>query len=336
MKHLIGIDPSADTFTAFRYSDGAPEGPAQFFDSDAEGIAAFIAWLTQAGCTPSTSLICIENTGVYSEILLYSLHAASWPIALVAPLAVHRAMGKGRGKSDALDSARIAEYGHRFLDTLQRWQPHEAVVEQIKVLLSTREQLVEQKTALKNTRSSLRRKYIQTPTANHSLDHLIDQIKGQIRALEAEIKRLIEAHPTMAQVVGLIVTTPGVGLLLSAHLLVLTNGFREPVTYRRLAAHLGMVPLPHESGTSVRRLPRARGYGPAMMRKLLHLAARSLVTHRQEFKQYYARKRAQGKPAKVALNNVANDLLRILCSMIKNNKPYIEGYVSVNPRLLST
>ena len=243
-------------------------------------------------------------------------------------------MGKSKGKSDELDSGRIAEYGYRFQDKLRPWQPHEAVVEQIKVLLSTREQLVQQKTALKNTRSSLRHKYIQTPTANLSLEHLIDQLKEQIRLLEAEIKRLIEAHPTMAQVVALLITAPGVGLLMAAHLLVISNGFTQAIPYRRLAAHLGIVPHPYTSGTSVRRLPRTRGYGPRMMRKLLHLAARSVVTHHEAFKHYYARKRAQGKPAKLVLNNVANDLLRILCSMIKNNKPYIEGYVSVNPRLL--
>ena len=334
MKHFIGIDPSAETFTAARFSEGALEGSPCSFETSPEGIEAFLTWLDEQGS--SEGWICVENTGVYSELLLYHLHQSPWSLALIEPIVVHRKMGKSKGKSDELDSGRIAEYGYRFQDKLRPWQPHEAVVEQIKVLLSTREQLVQQKTALKNTRSSLRHKYIQTPTANLSLEHLIDQLKEQIRLLEAEIKRLIEAHPTMAQVVALLITAPGVGLLMAAHLLVISNGFTQAIPYRRLAAHLGIVPHPYTSGTSVRRLPRTRGYGPRMMRKLLHLAARSVVTHHEAFKHYYARKRAQGKPAKLVLNNVANDLLRILCSMIKNNKPYIEGYVSVNPRLLST
>lgn len=336
MKHFIGIDPSADTFTAIRFTDGHLEGSPLSFESSAEGIDVFFAWLREQGCTEGSTWICIENTGVYSELLLYQFHAAQWPVARVEPIVVHRKMGKSRGKTDALDSERIAEYAYRFQDKLRPWEPHEAVVEQIKVLLSTREQLVEQKTALSNTRTSLRRKYIQTPAANVSLEHLIDQLKEQIRLLETEIKRLIEAHPTMAQIVAIITSAPGVGLLIASHLLVLSNGFRLRLSYRQLAAHLGIVPRPYESGTSVRRLPRTRGYGPRMMRKLLHLAARSVITHRDEFKHYYARKRAQGKPAKLVLNNVANDLLRILCSMIKNNQPYIEGYVSVNPRLLNT
>ena len=140
----------------------------------------------------------------------------------------------------------------------------------------------------------------------------------------------------MAQVVTLLATAPGVGTLMAAHLLVISNGFQQALPYRRLAAYLGIAPLPYESGTSVRRLPKTRGYGPRIMRKLLHLAARSVVTHNKEFKRYYARKRAQGKPGLLVLNNVANKLLRLLCSMIKNNKPYIDGYVSVNPRLLNT
>lgn len=336
MTHFIGIDPSADSFMAARYTTGGLQGQVESFASTAEGIDTFLAWLIEHGCSATSSWICIENTGVYSEVLLYQLHAAGWPVALVEASVVYRKMGKGRAKTDALDSERIAEYAYRFEDKLRPWEPHTAVVEQIKVLLSTREQLVQQKTALINTRTSLRRKYIQTPAANLSLEHLIDQLKEQIRRLEEEIKRLIEAHPTMAQVVAIITTAPGVGLLIASHLLVLSNGFRLPLSYRRLAAHLGIVPRPYESGTSVRRLPRTRGYGPRMMRKLLHLAARSMITHRDEFKHYYARKRAQGKPARLVLNNVENDLLRMLCSMIKNKRPYIEGYVSVNPRLLNT
>ena len=336
MKHYIGIDPSADSFMACRLIEGRPEGTPESFDQNGEATDAFLAWLIEHGCTAESSLICVENTGVYSEMLLYRLHAAGWSVALVEPLRVHRALGKARGKSDALDSQRIAEYAYRFRDTLRLWEPHEAVVEQIKVLLSTREQLVEQKTSLSSTRASLRRKYIQTPKANASLEHLIGQLAEQIRALEAEIKRLIKQYPTMAQVVTLLATAPGVGTLMAAHLLVISNGFQQALPYRRLAAYLGIAPLPYESGTSVRRLPKTRGYGPRIMRKLLHLAARSVVTHHKEFKRYYARKRAQGKPGLLVLNNVANKLLRLLCSMIKNNKPYIDGYVSVNPRLLNT
>ena len=72
-----------------------------------------------------------------------------------------------------------------------------------------------------------------------------------------------------------------------------------------------------------------------MLRKLLHLAARSVCEHKPHYRQYYQRKQAEGKSKKLVLNNVSNKLLRMLCSMIKNKRPYIEGYQSIRPSLLA-
>lgn len=333
--NYIGIDPAADSFTFTRYIPASKlVGNSSTFDSHADGIAQFLASLEQQGCTPEETVICIENTGVYSELLCYTLHQAGFQILLIEPIKIHRALGQGTAKTDPLDSLKIAEYAYRFRDKLKLWEPHEAIIEQIRVLLSTREQLVKQQTALSNSRQALQRKYIQTPAANASLDVMIQQAKEQIKQLEQEIKRLIKQHPTMANIVNLIVSAPGVGILLAAHLLVISEGFSQPITYRQMAAQLGIAPLEHTSGTSVKRKPRSRGYGPRTMRKLLHLAARSVVTHKRTYKLYYHRKLAEGKPKKLVLNNVSNQLLRVLCSMLKNNKPYMDGYVSVYPRLL--
>lgn len=332
--HFIGIDPSAATFTASIYEASQFVAKPYTSESSAEGVTEFLAWLQAQGCTPENSVICIENTGVYSEILLYRIEQAGWSLVVAEPIKVHRAFGLGKSKTDELDSKKIAEYAARYIDKLTRWQPHEAVVEQIHVLLSTREQLVGQKTALLNTRHVLDRKYIQTPTANSSLEIVIKQLKKQITRLEKEIDDLIKKHPTLANTVSKLMSAPGVGLLLAANLLVITAGFKQSLNYRQLAAHLGIAPLARQSGTSVRGRSKSRGYGPPRTRKLLHLAARSLVTHVKAYQKYYARKMAQGKPKKLVLNNVANQLLRVLCSMIKNNKPYITEYVSLNPRLL--
>lgn len=328
---FIGIDPAAESFTAAPYPAATPRS----FDNTAEGVTALLAWLREQGLTPEATTLCLENTGVYSEMLCYELTRRGWSLVLIEPVKVWRAFAESRPKTDPLDSLKIAEYGYRYRDKLRLWQPSEAVVEQIKVLLSTREQLVQHKTALKNTRHALRRKVVQTPAANATLDAMIGHLKAQIQALESEIRRLIGEHPTMAQMVGLITSVPGIGLLVAAHLLVLSEGFGEPVGYRRLANYLGIAPHRRESGTSVFYPARSRGYGPQMLRKLLHLAARSVCTHTQQYRHYYLRKQAEGKSKKLVLNNVSNKLLRMLCSMIKNKRPYIEGYQSIRPSLLA-
>jgi len=262
---------------------------------------------------------------------------------LLDPHAVWKAFDE-EPKTDALDSQRIAEYGYRYRDRLELWTPNEVVVERVQTLLTTREQLVEQKTAAQNARQSLRHKPVQTPAANEALEETIAHLADQIEALEQAIRDLIEAleqairdlideHPRMAQMVAIVTSAPGARLLLGAHMLVLTNGFTEEPQYRKLAAYLGICPNAHQSGKR-KKTPTSRGYGPSMIRKLLHLAARSVRTHTDRFRAYFHRKRAEGKPKLLVFNNIANKLLRILCGMIKNKQPYIEDYQSIHPKRL--
>ena len=327
----VGIDPSSENFTAAL----DPDPTTQSFANTAEGIESFLRWLQQQGLVREAVRICIENTGVYAEVLCYQLHERGYSLSLLDPRKVWKAFGDGQPKSDPFDSRKIAEYARRYADQLRLWQPQELLVEQIRVILTTREQLVQQKTATQNARSTLARKVIQTPAANHALEATLTHLKQQITALEEELQRLIRSHPTLLQGVSLLMSAPGVGWLLGAQFLVLTEGFRQIPSYRRLAQYLGISPNEHTSGTSVRKRTRSRRYGPSTVRKLLHLAARSLRTHDPDTRHYFARKTAEGKPKSLLLNNIANQLLKRLCAMLRTRTPYIRGYRSLDPRLLT-
>lgn len=324
-----GIDPSAETFTAGTFPQVAS---ATTFENTPEGVAAFVKTLPE---DRTDFLVGVENTGVYSETLCYELNQANVPLVLLDPGAVYRAFGKGP-KTDERDAVKIAEYASRYHDKLVRWQPREAVVEQIRVLLATREQLVRQRTAALNARTSLRRKVVQTPGANAALDAVADHLKVQIDALRAEIERLIGAHPTLAHGVSLLLGVPGVGVLLASQMVVLTSGFEDMPGYRKLAHRLGIAPHPHQSGTSVRRKDRSRRYGPRVMRKLLHLAARSVRTHDARSRRYFEEKVAAGKEKRLVLNNLANRVLRVMCAVLKSSETYRPGYMSISPALLTS
>lgn len=332
----IGIDPASESFSAsLLYTPGQCKTAPQPFENSLEGFEALEQWLAAEGVSAQDATVCIENTGVYSEALCYQLHDRGYRLALLDPRSVWKAFGDGQPKNDPLDSRKIAEYGFRYADKLQIWQPQAVIVEQVRVILSTREQLVQQKTATQNTRSTLSRKAIQTPAANRALEATLTHLKAQIEALDAELRRLIRSHPTILQGVSLLMTAPGVSWLLSGHFIVLTAGFTEVPNYRTMAQYLGISPNEHTSGTSVRKRSRSRGYGPATVRKLLHLAARSLRTHEPSSRRYFLEKTAQGKPTRLVLNNIANKLLRRLCAMLRSGAPYIEGHRSVNPRFLA-
>ena len=333
MQYFIGIDAGSETFTACAVTAEALVRVPEQFANDADGIVALKRWLDAAGLKKAETLVCVENTGVFTEALCYELHGMGYEVVLLDPYKVWKAFAEG-AKTDPLDSQKIAEYAHRYLDRLALWRPREAIVEQVKVLLRTREQLVEQKGAAQNSLKMLLRKYIQTPAANAALERTVSHLKVEILDIEAEIHRLIRSNPTAAQMVALLMTAPGVGHLLASHLFVLTGGFTRELSYRSLAQYLGIAPNERQSGTSTRRA-RSRGYGPSTMRKLLYLAAWSVRQHNDYYRRYFFRKVAEGKPKQLVLNNLANRLLRVLCAMINRREPYIENYRSVQPMLLT-
>jgi len=339
ISYFVGVDISAETFACSIFcTPDAPVHTRDGFVNTPSGFEALDEWLVAQGATPQNSVICLEATGVYGEEICHWLAAKGYRLAAEPPLKVKRAFKPKSHKNDKVDSRQIAEYAYRYLDRLKFWQPRAELVEQIAVLLTTREQFVQQKTASINARKALKRKVVQTPLANQLYDDNIERLKQNIRAIEQEIKQLISKDPDFKQMVAWLSSTPAVGLLLAANMLVVTNGFaqREQISYRKLAAHFGICPYQHQSGKSVNRRAVAHFHGPRRIRKLLHLAARTLRTYNPEFQAYYLRKYTQGKEPKLILNNIANKLLKIMCATIRTQKPYIQNYRSINPAWLKT
>ena len=333
----IGIDVASTTFAAtILIEPGKPTHIKEGIANSVEGFTGFLQWLTKHQVTTENAVFCLEATGVYGEALSYFLTSKGYRLALEPPLKVKRAFDTSGHKTDAVDSAQIAEYAHRFIDELLFWEPNTTILEQIKVLLGTREHFSTQLAANITILKTLERKYVQTPIANQVYQETIEHLKETIRDIGKEIQRLIDQDTSFRQVVGLMTTIPGVGVLLASNLLVLTRGFTKPVTAKRLAAHIGICPYQHISGTSVYKRPRSRRYGPSRLRKLLFLAALSLRTHNDEFKKYFYRKTAEGKSKRLIINNIENKLLKIICAVVSSRTQFIPQHHSVHPALLKS
>ncbi len=330
-QYFVGLDIAAEQFNAaigttpWRLLVKGTE-----FDNTSDGFEQLLTWLRQHHCAQDHTVLCMESTGVYGEALAYFLVAHDYRVAVEPPLKVKRSFATSGPKTDAVDSQQIAEYACRYVDELVLWQPPTELVEQLKVLLTTREQLVQHSTAQQNALPALRHKHVRTPFAEQVFETMITETKIQVKVLEQEIRRLIDQHPTSRKLLTLLLTIPGVGLLLAAHILVLTQCATRPFPPTKLAAHLGIAPHKRESGSSVYARPTSRHYGPSQPRKLLHLAARSVSTHNTHFRTYYQRKVAEGKAKKLALNNVANKLVKIICAVLESQTAYDPNYGSAH------
>lgn len=333
-KHYVGIDIAADDFTcSLLCRPDFPIVSGSSFVNQLESFDSFEQWLKAHGVDKQHTIICLEATGVYSEALCYWLVSKGYLLAVEPPLKVKRAFYPKGHKNDRVDSKQIAEYAYRFQDKLYIWQPKDQLVEHIAILLTTREQLVQQKTATINALRALDRKVLKNQVAIAIYQENIKRLENQIKQIEKEIQKLISMDNLFKHLVHLLITVPGVGLLMVANLLVITNGFTQHLEYTTMAAIIGVCPYQHRSGRSVWKPDQSARFGPPRMRKLLHLAARSVKTHNEQFSKYFARKDAEGKATKLILNNIANKLLRIICAIIKEQKQYNSNYVSINPML---
>lgn len=331
----LGIDIASETLTA-----SLTRGPAQpvagplMLDNDPDGFAMLTAWLAEHDAMADQVLICLEATGVYGEALCYWLHERGYGVAVEDAAKVKRAMPVSGAKTDGLDARRIADYAARFLDELWPWTPAEAVVEQVRTLLTMREQLIREKSATQNALHVLKRKHYPTPLAIRIASDAVSYLKDRIAEIDAEVRRLVTSHPTLGPAVALVMSVPGVGLLLAAHLCVATDGFRRRLVAKRFSAWLGICPLDFESGSSVRRRPKSRGYGPSAMRKLLYLASMRLITiEGSSWRAYYQQKVSEGKQGRLVLNNVGNKVLRVVAAVVRDGVPYTVDHVSVRPMI---
>ncbi len=336
-QYFVGLDMAAETFTAavgttpWRLLVRAVE-----FANSADGFAAFHAWLQQQHLTPANTILCLEATGVYGETIAHLSCAAGYRLAVEPPLKVKRAFAPHGPKTDAVDSEQIAEYACRYLDELRFWQPPAAVLEQVQVLLTTREQLTVQRTAHQNSLQMVQRKIVATPLAEQIHRDLLAHLKVHIQTIDRELRQLLEQHSTYRDYLALLLTVPGVGLLLATRFLVLTQTHPELLNPKKLAAHLGLCPYDHRSGKSVQKRTQSRHFGPPAFRKLLYLASLSLRQHNAQFRAYFLRKVAEGKPKELILNNIANKLIKIICAVLRTRTPFVPTYRSVSPSLLQS
>jgi transposase len=328
-RFCVGIDLSDRTFVAT--IDAATISAPRSFEQSESGFEAFHQWLRGHKAHPRSTVIAMETTGVLGERLCQFLLAHRYRATVIDAARIASQRRLSQPKTDRTDSVAIAAYLRRFYDTVTLWQPREAIVEELRAMLSTREQLVRAATALANHATSVGKGAHPQKELIALVRQQVAELRSKITRIELQIRERIAQHPVFEQCRKLLSTIPGVKLLLATNMLITMASVTEPLNPRTLANYLGICPHERSSGTSVYKRPRSSRLGPPRMRKLLYLAARSLVQHQERFRTYYRDRAEKNKSKKLLLNNVANKLLRIMCAVLRSQKPYQERFISVKP-----
>jgi transposase len=162
---------------------------------------------------------------------------------------------------------------------------------------------------------------VQIATVHQQFHAVIADLDARIVQLDREIAQTLR-EGAWAMSVALLSSIPGLGPTTMAWMLVATLNFTLCATPEAVAAYAGLVPLAHESGTSVRGRSKIGHGGHARLRKALYLATLSAARYNPLIRPFYQRLRAAGKPFKVAQCAAARKLLTLAWAVVTKQQPF--------------
>jgi transposase len=143
-------------------------------------------------------------------------------------------------------------------------------------------------------------------------------LKEQIAALDAQIEARFRGHP-MARV---LTSLPGMGALLATEFLVTVGDPREGfASADQLAAFAGLAPAARDSGKRTGNDRRMRG-GNRRLKQVFYQAAFASLRSSPESREFYDRKRAEGKRHNQALIALARRRVNVLWAMLRDGTEF--------------
>ena len=327
-SETLGIDVSKRTLDAHLHQGNKH---SQFFNSS-KGFRSMFNWL-KANCEPSECLICFELTGDYSVPLSRFLTKEELSFTIISGLEIKLSTGLKRGKDDAIDARRIADYCWLRRDSLQPSKILSTELFKLQKFLNVRDYCVQQEISLSHQKQEFLAvfKKSENPEMIKMIDSLLRKCLNTKSEVEKLINELIRGQEELNRLYLLMTSVVGVGPVIAWNMLVLTNAFNRFNCSRQFACFAGVAPFPHRSGTSLNSKDRVSHMANKHMKSLLNLGARSAIQADPELKAYYHRKIEEGKNKMNVLNAVRNKLIHRIFSVVKRGTPYVRlDAISIN------
>lgn len=230
-------------------------------------------------------------------------------------------------KSDEIDARLIALYGEKMQPSPYRMRSDSILI--LKQKRTVLRQLKKQLVATSNLKGSMEVLPIYDSKCKKTIEKTIAFLGKQIKYMEEELASL--ANDEFKKQMDLLTSIKGIGVTLAAALIVATGGFTYFDNAKQLTRYLGLSPTYQQSGTSVNFKGHINRNGDPILRSQLYVAALSSLRCNTECKACFDRLRSKGKPGKVAVVAVANKLVRQAFAVVTQDKPYVDGFISVKP-----
>ena len=151
-------------------------------------------WLKKQGATYSSTLICLENTGIYHRLLVQFLVGKDCFVWVETPVQIKWSGGIQRGKSDSVDAQRIMSYAYRNQDKAKAFRSKGRSLQQISDYLSLRERLQGCIKGLKQPIKELRSVGLgkESKALERSCSKSLKALEKELKSLNTKVMSIIE------------------------------------------------------------------------------------------------------------------------------------------------
>ncbi|MFY7733009.1 MAG: IS110 family transposase, partial [Bacteroidia bacterium] len=291
-------------------------------DNDPKSIKNFVKLLTKRKIDLKQVLFCCENTGVYTNHLSYTLLGLELDLWIVPAIEIKRSKGMSRGKNDKTDAKDISYYSYRNIDKLQLYRLAEIDIQKLKMLYTEREKVLKTLLLLETTKENSefvnKEVFKEVSTINQSLTNTI---KKTINKIEKRIKEIIKSNQELNKQYTLIKSVPGIGEQTSLYFIIATKGFSAFKNWRQFAYYSGVAPFEYSSGTSIKGRTKVNHMADKKMKSLLQMCAMTTLKYDPQLKEYYMKKKEEGKNSMLVLTNIRCKLISRVFAVVKRETP---------------
>jgi transposase len=326
---IIGIDVSKSTLAICYNFDG------KFFEfetsNDAKGINQIIVLKEKYSLRDEQVLICCENTGSYMDKLAFVIKSTGITLWAVHPMVIKSyKLDLNRIKTDEVDARKIVEFAYAHQHKVVNYHHPDNKSRMLRDLFRLRKQIVKLRQQVLNFHDSDQTRAFSHPVNNLVHNQLKEILTQYIAAIEKEIKDLIKKDKTFCDYIKVLCSIPGIGPVISQHLIIITDGFKRFADHKKFACHIGIAPFARSSGTSLKYRPRTSKKADQKFKANLHQGAISVIRPGLMFHDYYNTMIEKGKHHLWIINSIMNMIIKLAFSMVKsmqlfNAKTYLKN-----------
>lgn len=316
---VVGADLSKKTIDLVIY----PTKNHLCIENTKAGFKQMFLWLKQSIKDLSETVVVMEHTGLYSYCLEKFLFEKQIQFSKVNPVDIKYSIGVTRGKSDKVDATRIAKYGATKQDRLQIQTQTSKALEALKMLNTSRDNLVRTRASLKTSAEEFKNIGMgnREPALRAQLK-IIKSLDKEIKILDDQIQLTIQQESELRKTYDLLISITGVGPVVATNVIVTSGNFKRFANSRKFACYCGIAPFEHTSGTSIRGKTRVNHMADKRMKTLLDLAAKAAIRNDPELRAFFEKRTALGKPKMSTINIVRFKIVGRMFAVVKRQTPY--------------